>query len=274
MDALPGVDNIRFVTMVAAKDSTVWEAGDPITSGTVNLYLFATSGAHIGAWFRGSDKAWINNEAVAAVGDHLADSRGHWFGTIDADAWIADTNYYLYGREANGLSIAMGYDVACRTPSTPQTADVATVVAKLAGITLLAKWLRGLFRKDAMDSGAEAEVNAYGGTYVAAAHSLEALGTALVGTGDIPVDHDYDVDDSHDPDQLRVLKNGSPVDGVTLRAYVKADYDAGTRQVVGMATTGSDGRWLSAMMLDADTYYIVASKPGSIVEKSTEVEVS
>jgi hypothetical protein len=55
--------------------------------------------------------------------------------------------------------------------SVDQTGDS---FAKLAGITLLAKWLRGLFRKDAMDATAKAEVNLTGGTFNEATDSLEA----------------------------------------------------------------------------------------------------
>jgi len=65
---------------------------------------------------------------------------------------------------------------------------IDAVAAILSGITSLAKWLRGLFRSDAMDATAKAEVNAGGGTFDEATDSLEAirdtepLGTPMRGT--------------------------------------------------------------------------------------------
>jgi hypothetical protein len=52
--------------------------------------------------------------------------------------------------------------------------DASTLAGKFAGITLVAKWLRGLFRKDAMDSTAKSEVNLTGGTFVETTDALES----------------------------------------------------------------------------------------------------
>jgi hypothetical protein len=52
--------------------------------------------------------------------------------------------------------------------------DASTLAGKFAGITSVAKWLRGLFRKDAMDATAKNEVNDGGGTYNEATDSMEA----------------------------------------------------------------------------------------------------
>ena len=66
--------------------------------------------------------------------------------------------------------------------------NLTTLIGKFTGITLLAKWLRGLFRKDAMDATAKGEVNDSGGTFNEATDSNEAirdtapLGTAMRGT--------------------------------------------------------------------------------------------
>lgn len=56
------------------------------------------------------------------------------------------------------------------------------------GITSAAKWLRGLFRKDAMDATAKSEINSGGGTFNETTDSLEAirdtapLGSTMRGT--------------------------------------------------------------------------------------------
>jgi hypothetical protein len=67
------------------------------------------------------------------------------------------------------------------TVATGDGADAATLLAKFTGITLLAKWLRGLFRKSAMDATAKTEVNDGGGTYDEATDSLEAAGEKASG---------------------------------------------------------------------------------------------
>jgi len=64
--------------------------------------------------------------------------------------------------------------------------DTSDMQPRFTGITSLANWLRGLFRKDAMDATAKAEINADGGTYNEATDSQEALGEmtlAAAGTG-------------------------------------------------------------------------------------------
>jgi hypothetical protein len=53
--------------------------------------------------------------------------------------------------------------------------DASTLAGKFAGITLVAKWLRGLFRKDVMDSTAKTEINIGGGTFNETTDSNEAM---------------------------------------------------------------------------------------------------
>jgi len=246
--------------------------------------------------------------------------------------------------------------------------DASTLAGKFAGITIVANWLRGLFRKDAMNAAAKGEVNAIhdggaagtfnettdsleavrekaddldadvedvadqvtdvqnntvaalarlgvwtgtgvntilgafralankavgiatptdistGGTFTNTTDSAEALrdrGDAAwttdpwSGDGDVAVDHAYDADGSGDADQLRIVDGaGAGVDAATIRAYLQTEYDAGLRSAKATAVTGSDGRWTAPMMLDADDYYLVVSKPGRIAAKVVEVTVA
>lgn len=85
---------------------------------------------------------------------------------------------------------------------------------------------------------------------------VAALPDPWQGDGDVPVDHDYG-----GTDELRVVQDGAGVDGVAIRAYLAAEYEAGVRVVRGNAVTGSDGRWVQPMMLDADEYALVFSRP-------------
>jgi hypothetical protein len=52
---------------------------------------------------------------------------------------------------------------------------VDAIAAVLAGITVLAKWLRALVRKDTADATAKSEINTGGGTYNEATDSQEAI---------------------------------------------------------------------------------------------------
>ena len=55
----------RFATLVARAD------GSPITSGTVNYYLKAKSGANAGKWWRDSDQTWQAGETANAMTHEL-----------------------------------------------------------------------------------------------------------------------------------------------------------------------------------------------------------
>ena len=78
--------------------------------------------------------------------------------------------------------------VGTSTYAGTDTAGTTTLLGIFSGITSLPKWLRGLFRKDAMDATALSEVNTGGGTFAETTDSLEAirdtapLGTAMRGT--------------------------------------------------------------------------------------------
>ena len=86
---------------------------------------------------------------------------------------------------------------------------------------------------------------------------LDALAVLGAGDGDTIVNHD-----TGGVDNLRAEVAGVGVDGLSIRAYLKLLYDLGVFVVCGNSTTGSDGRWVRPMMLDADTYTIVFSGPG------------
>jgi hypothetical protein len=85
-------------------------------------------------------------------------------------------------------------DVAVSTRASEATLEAVqssaeSTESRLAGITSLAKWLRGLFRKDVMDAVAKAEINVGGGTYNEATDSLGAAAAdrtdILAAVGDV-----------------------------------------------------------------------------------------
>ncbi len=94
------------------------------------------------------------------------------------------------------------------------------------------------------------------------------------GTGNILVDHNFG-----GTDNLRVTdsSSGAGIDEVTVQAFLKTDFDAGNKGaafVKGGTLTGSDGRWLNPLALDADTYTISFNKPAVFVGSTTEITVS
>lgn len=100
------------------------------------------------------------------------------------------------------------------------------------------------------------------------------------GSGDTPIDHDggptgTTVDGvAATADIMRFEAGGVGVDNVEVVAYLKSDYDAGSRGASsrrGTTYTGSDGRWKEPLMLDSGTYTILASKGGYLVDSMTVV---
>ncbi len=80
------------------------------------------------------------------------------------------------------------------------------------------------------------------------------------GDGDVVVNHNYGGTDA-----LRITEGGIPKDGAVIRAYVASAYDAGSYSAIAKAVTGSDGRWITPMMLDPDAYVLVITSVGTQV---------
>ena len=105
--------------------------------------------------------------------------------------------------------------------------------------------------------------------------SLAAAVDGLVGAGDgsVPVNHD-----TGGTDALRyVTAEGAGIDNAVVRAYLKTDYDAGSRApafVRATSITGADGRWTRDMRLDPGTYVIEFTAQGRYGPDTQEVVVS
>lgn len=97
--------------------------------------------------------------------------------------------------------------------------------------------------------------------------SPSAASTPFSGDGDVPVDHN-----TGGSDEIQYLVDGEGADNVIIKAYLKSEYDVGTRTLRGTAYTGPDGRWLVPLMLNAGvTYVLVASIPGLTEALVTEI---
>lgn len=89
-------ETIRTATVVARAD------GSPITTGTVNYYLKAKSGANSGKWFRNSDQTWQASETANAM-SHDAD--GHWDITLALSPFLSGVKYVEYVKESADLHV-------------------------------------------------------------------------------------------------------------------------------------------------------------------------
>ena len=92
------------------------------------------------------------------------------------------------------------------------------------------------------------------------------------GDGSVSIDHNYGGKDSY-----RILSAGTPVANVTVRAFVKSDYDAGRKNnqyVVAETTTNSEGRWKEPIRLDPGTYTLQFSKKSAFKIQIITLEVS
>lgn len=93
--------------------------------------------------------------------------------------------------------------------------------------------------------------------------AVSTAGGGGTGNGDIAVDHDYGGTDAY---RFTLADGTTGVDDALVTAFINGTADAQTR-------TGSDGRFVAPLMLDAGTYTLVYSARG-MVTQSIEVEVA
>ena len=97
--------------------------------------------------------------------------------------------------------------------------------------------------------------------------TLSASAGSDGGDGDTPVDHN-----AGGPDNLRYVSGGAGIDDATVRAYLKAEFDAGVYAERGRTHTRSDGRWARPMYLNAGLIYTITfAKPGIFQVSTKEV---
>jgi hypothetical protein len=115
---VPGQANTLTVDMLAKSN------GDSIVSGTVNLYLKATSGANSGKWWKASDGTWSATIVSAGVCSH--DDDGHWICSVAAGAWISGVRYRINAKESGGLHVSYSEEVSEKVVSVTVESEVTT----------------------------------------------------------------------------------------------------------------------------------------------------
>lgn len=95
----------------------------------------------------------------------------------------------------------------------------------------------------------------------------------VAGVGAVAVDHNYGGADT----LAFKTAAGVGIDGATVAAYLKADYQAsrtGPLYVKGRAVTDVNGRWTAPMLLDPATYTLVFYKQGAYGTTAADVVVT
>jgi hypothetical protein len=123
--------------------------------------------------------------------------------------------------------------VGTSTYAGADTAGTTTLLGIFNGITSLPKWLRGLYRKDAMDATAKTEINTGGGTFAETTDSLEAIrDTAPMGSAMRGTDGAY----TGTPPSAADIKTALEIDGGKLdHLWEMTADDGGVRQYTANA---------------------------------------
>jgi len=168
--SVTGFHHVRIDTAADAFYAIANDYAAVITTGTVDGV--SVVGTVLAAFsienrFREVDVIdWKGAAAPAMTGDAYAEI-GAAGASLTAVPWNAAWDTEVESECTDALVAYDGTGVAAE-------ASLTTLSDKFAGITVLANWLRGLFRKDVMDATAKGQVNAAGGTYNEATDSLEA----------------------------------------------------------------------------------------------------
>lgn len=117
-------------------------SGSAITSGTVNYYIKAKSGANAGKWWKNSDQTWAAVETANAM-THDAD--GNWTIELAASPFIEDVIYLEYAKESGDLHVAgegrllrgVGYSGGDYTQTVTVTTGTPAVAVQNAAVYIM-----------------------------------------------------------------------------------------------------------------------------------------
>lgn len=188
------------------------------------------------------------------------------------------------------LDAAVSSRMATFVYTAPNNAGIGTIVswltdANLAFVAIADKvdTVDGVVDaiKSTVDTNLDRKLSQVPGDLLSTVNGDDTVGEQLIyagslvvpdpaGGGDIPVDHN-----TGGADNLRAMYAGEPLDNATIRAYVKADYEAGARPSRPPTTyTRPDGRWIRPLMLNAGEWILIFSKPGVTGDLPVQIEVA
>jgi hypothetical protein len=206
--------------------------------------------AALNAAIPGSPTTDSINERIKALDDLTQASGGGDLAAIKG--YVDDIGIAGAGLTALGDTRLANLDVAISTRGTStyagaDTAGTTTLLGIFTGMTSLPKWLRGLFRKDAMDATAKSEINTGGGTFSETTESVEALrdrGDVAWLTGSIAGSGSETV-------VITCNDGTNPIESVAV--WVTTDV-AGTNVVAGTVYSNTSG--IVTVYLDPGTYQV------------------
>lgn len=250
----------------------------------------ATPGIEISTAVAGEPALLIEDRVVgggntAAVVQSLFAGTPIMLGTTDLvaklDAIETDTGTDLPGL-INGLNDLSSADIDARLAAydAPTKAEMDSALAEIKGATFdpLTDSLEAI-----RDRGDAAWVTGSGADPAAIRAEIDANSTQLAairaktdqiqgaGDGDTPVNHD-----TGGTDQLRATDAaGAGLDNVTIRAYLKAEFDADATAAPlrGRTVTGADGRWIAPLMLNSGLTYTLIYSRADLNTTTLEVTV-
>ena len=173
-------------TMAKAGDAMALTSGERTTLAgvvwatlTSGITTVGSIGKKLADWVVGTIDTYTGN--TKQTGDSYAVVNHADYGnaqlvrsTTPANTLTVDANHEVTVPDTQKVDLETIKTVNANTAITTRV-DASTLAGKFAGITLVATWLRGLFRKDAMDATAKSEVNTGGGAFDEANDSNEAI---------------------------------------------------------------------------------------------------
>jgi len=170
----------------------------------------------------------------------------------------------------------LAYDAPTKAELDASTSSLSNSVNNLAGagfnpVTDSLEQIRDNLPLNAPSAAqVRAEIDA-NSTQLAAIKAKTDTITNAGGDGDTAVNHN-----TGGVDNLRAADAaGNGLDGVTLRAYLKTEFDANatTATLRATAVTGADGRWTTPMMLDSGLVYTLIFSRPDLMTVAQEVTV-
>jgi hypothetical protein len=245
---------------------------DPANGTNVRAVTGASAGTFVALSSATFAECVVSLAQVGTTGFYFADLPAGLAaaGTFQADLYHSDATDFSDARvevyaidfspqtgDAYAIVNHTNYGNAAIKGAIPTAGDIATQVdTTLSGTHGSGTW-------EPEDADVAAEVWAYEERTTTGGH-IDTVDTVATvenvetvqgdGDGDTDVDHDYGGADTY-----RIVDpNGSGIDGATIIAYLKSDYDAGVRSVPkDRVVTKDDGRWATTMRLQSGETYVL-----------------
>jgi len=263
VDGLPTVDGNNYVAGVQGTVNTLDGLND-LTAAQVNAEMdTGLSDIHLDRLFAAAyDPASAPGAADALLNELVEDDGG-----------IARYTSNALEQAPGGGNVTVG-DLTQAALAKFVTADTGETAASDNSVAKIAQGAAGgnVTVGDITSAALAKFATTDTGETAGAPGSVVRMAARDVGTGDTAVNHD-----TGGTDNMTVLdSNNAGIDGATITAYLKSDYDAGNQStpfIKGSTKTKSDGTWVDSLWLDSGTYTIRFEKIGVFDPNTKEITV-